>query len=147
MRRQLPTALAAAFAGLAVLVARGAFPRLAGYSIRPLIPGHTPSACAASRLYALVPFLPGVPSRKPPGANFYPEDMTRDEFETWAKALPEKDRVEARGFFTVIRRDRAPKSLKMIPYSVAYRTDLGHGAQLLRDAAPLTRHSSLTHSL
>ena len=32
-------------------------------------------------------FLPGVPPRKPLGANFYPEDMTREEFEAW----PAKD--------------------------------------------------------
>src|SRR5262249_52462375 len=28
-------------------------------------------------------FLPGVPATKPPGANFYPEDMTKAEFEAW----------------------------------------------------------------
>src|ERR1700734_1506599 len=32
-------------------------------------------------------FLPDVPARKPPGANFYPEDMTKEEFETWGKNL------------------------------------------------------------
>src|SRR5262245_25336664 len=30
-------------------------------------------------------FVPGVSARKPLGANFYPEDMTREEFEAWAK--------------------------------------------------------------
>src|SRR5437764_391257 len=32
-------------------------------------------------------FLPGVPSKKPAGANFYPEDMTKEEFESWIKTL------------------------------------------------------------
>ena len=32
-------------------------------------------------------FIPGVPERKPLGANFYPEDMTREEFEAWVKTL------------------------------------------------------------
>ena len=32
-------------------------------------------------------FLPGVPAVKPPGANFYPEDMTREEFGSWVKGL------------------------------------------------------------
>ncbi|HLZ93656.1 MAG TPA: hypothetical protein VKQ28_18260, partial [Candidatus Acidoferrum sp.] len=32
-------------------------------------------------------FLPGVPAKKPLGANFYPEDMTKEEFEVWAKTL------------------------------------------------------------
>ena len=33
-------------------------------------------------------FLPGVPAKKPAGANFYPEDMTKPEFEAWVKTLP-----------------------------------------------------------
>ena len=28
-------------------------------------------------------FIPGAPERKPLGANFYPEDMNREEFENW----------------------------------------------------------------
>ena len=50
-------------------------------------------------------FLPGVPERKPLGANFYPEDMTREEFEAWVKTLSAAEREQAIGFFTVIRRD------------------------------------------
>src|SRR5579863_606717 len=52
-------------------------------------------------------FLPGVPERKPLGANFYPEDMKREEFEAWVKTLPAAEREQAEGFFTVIRRDGA----------------------------------------
>ncbi len=48
-------------------------------------------------------FLPGVPPQKPAGANYYPEDMTRDEIESWVKTLPDARRHEATGFFTVIR--------------------------------------------
>src|SRR5580700_638869 len=48
-------------------------------------------------------FLPGAPPKKLPGANFYPEDMTRDEFETWAFKLPKAQQEQARGFFSVIR--------------------------------------------
>ena len=33
-------------------------------------------------------FLPDVPPKKLLGANFYPEDLTRDEFETWVAKLP-----------------------------------------------------------
>src|SRR5262245_21870603 len=32
-------------------------------------------------------FLPGVPEHKPLGANFYPEDMTKEEFESWVNTL------------------------------------------------------------
>jgi len=87
-------------------------------------------------------FLPGVPERKPAGANFYPEDMTREEFEAWAKGLPPAEREQAEGFFTVIRRD-AQKRLTMVPYSKAYATDLAKAAGLLRDAATLTDNASL----
>ena len=48
-------------------------------------------------------FLPGVPATKPPGANFYPEDMTKEEFEGWVKNLYPEARGYAEGFFTVIR--------------------------------------------
>src|SRR6185436_2093936 len=43
-------------------------------------------------------FLPDVPARKPMGANFYPEDMTREEFETWVKTLSATDKAQAEGF-------------------------------------------------
>ena len=78
-------------------------------------------------------FLPDVPKRKPLGANFYPEDMTREEFEAW----PQKDT----GFFTVIR--RSGKELRAIPYSVAYQESLSRAAKLLKEAAELTPNTSL----
>jgi hypothetical protein len=87
-------------------------------------------------------FLPGVPERKPLGANFYPEDMTRQEFESWAKSLPAAQREKAEGFFSVIRRG-ADKKLTIIPYSKAYGADLAKAASLLRDAANLTENASL----
>ncbi len=87
-------------------------------------------------------FLPGVPERKPLGANFYPEDMTREEFEAWAKTLPAAQRHEAKGFFTVIRRD-AGRKLTAVPYSKEYAADLKRAAGLLREAAALTDNASL----
>jgi hypothetical protein len=91
-------------------------------------------------------FLPGVPPRKPMGANFYPEDMTRDQFEAWTKSLSKPQREQAEGFFTVIRRD-AGKHLTAVPYSEAYSADLHHAAALLRDAAALTGNASLKNFL
>jgi hypothetical protein len=91
-------------------------------------------------------FIPGVPARKPLGANFYPEDMTKQEFENWVKTLPEAERAEAEGFFTLIRRGPERK-LKIVPYSEAYHDDLQRVAALLREAAALTTHSSLKRFL
>lgn len=87
-------------------------------------------------------FIPGVPERKPLGANFYPADMTREEFETWARSLPAAQREQAQGFFSVIRR-AADRKLQIVPYSKAYAADLAKAAALLRDAAALTDNASL----
>jgi hypothetical protein len=87
-------------------------------------------------------FIPDVPPRKPMGANFYPEDMTREEFEAWAKTLSKTEREQAEGFFTLIRRD-AGKRLTIVPYSKAYAADLAKAGGLLREAAALTENASL----
>lgn len=87
-------------------------------------------------------FLPGVPPKKLPGANFYPPDMTKEEFEIWVKTLPESGRREAEGFFSVIVRDSG-RRLAAVPYSKAYQTDLERAAKLLREAAAATENDSL----
>jgi hypothetical protein len=87
-------------------------------------------------------FLPGVPERKPLGANFYPENMARDEFNAWVKTLPAAEREQAEGFFTVIRRDTAGH-LTVVPYSREYAADLKRAAALLREAAAATDNASL----
>jgi hypothetical protein len=87
-------------------------------------------------------FLPGVPARKPPGANFYPEDMSKEEFESWTKTLSPESKAAAEGFFTVIRRDETHK-LRYLPYSAEYNRDLLPAAKLLREAAALTDNATL----
>jgi Peptidase family M49 len=87
-------------------------------------------------------FLPDVPERKPLGANFYPQDMSREEFEAWVKTLSAADRQLAEGFFTLIRRG-GNRQLTMTPYSKAYSSDLAKAAALLREAAALTENASL----
>lgn len=99
-----------------------------------------------SDLDAHAAFLPGVPARKPPGANFYPEDMTREQFETWVTTLPKPEREKAEGFFTVIRRDAAGK-LSAVPYSREYGAELKRCAQLLHEAAKLSTNESLRRFL
>ncbi len=90
-------------------------------------------------------FLPGVPAKKPVGANFYPEDMTKEEFEAWVKTLYPESKEQAEGFFTVIRRGTGKKlkNLKQVPYSDAYKSDLAKAAALLKEAAALTDNASL----
>src|SRR5579885_666011 len=87
-------------------------------------------------------FIPGVPERKPLGANFYPEDMKREEFESWVRTLDPAVRGQAEGFFTLIRRDSAHR-LTAVPYSQAYAAELTKIGGLLREAAALTDNASL----
>jgi Peptidase family M49 len=87
-------------------------------------------------------FLPDVPPKKLPGANFYPEDMTRAEFESWVKTLSGPDREHAESFFTVIRRGSG-RSLHSVPYSQEYKDNLAKAASLLEAAAGLTGNATL----
>jgi hypothetical protein len=94
-----------------------------------------------SRLDANEPFVPGVPP-KPPLASFYPDDMTKDEFNNWVQGLPEAERTRATGFFYVIRRAVGGR-LRAVPYSEEYRAQLEPAARLLREAAQLTTNRTL----
>ncbi len=91
-------------------------------------------------------FLPGVPERKPMGADFYPDNMTRETFEAWAKTLSPEARAQAESFFTVIRQG-ADGKLHYVPYSDAYKKDLTACARDLLDAAKATDNATLKHFL
>ena len=98
--------------------------------------------CPWSDLDGHTAFLPDVPPKKLPGANFYPPDMTKEEFESWVKSFPAAGRRAAEGFFTVITREDAGK-LTAVPYSKAYSKDLKRASRLLREAAALTDNQTL----
>jgi hypothetical protein len=87
------------------------------------------------------PFIAGVPPR-PPQANFYPADITKDEFNAWLSTLGPDEKARATGYFYVIRRDTAGK-LKSVPYNEEYREFLEPAAKLLREAAALTSDNTL----
>jgi hypothetical protein len=95
-----------------------------------------------SRLDHNEPFIDGVPRVKPPGANYYPEGMTKEEFLTWLATLPETERKSATGFYTIIRRG-PDRKLTIVPYSQEYRDLLVPAAALLREAAEYTDNASL----
>src|SRR2546426_1408521 len=73
-----------------------------------------------SRLDNNEPFIEGVPREKPPPANFYPDDITKDEFNSWLAGLPGSEKEKATGYFYTIRRD-ANRKLTTVPYSQEYR--------------------------
>jgi hypothetical protein len=76
------------------------------------------------------PFIEGV-GPKPAGANFYPADMTRDEFEAAATGAAAAD---LRSQYTLVRRD-ASGALQTVPYREAYRVHVEAAAAKLREAA------------
>ena len=94
-----------------------------------------------SQLDGNEPFIEGVPAR-PPQANFYPQDITKDEFNAWVNTLSPADKEKATGYFFVIRRDPGGK-LKSVPYSEEYGEFLGPAAKLLFEAATLTTNQTL----
>ncbi len=90
------------------------------------------------RLKAFEPFL-GI-ARHPAGAGFYPEDMTKGEFEAWIAAHP-GDRPAFTSPVTVIRRQGA--GLVALGYSKEYGDLLASAAAELRAAAAATSNPSL----
>jgi hypothetical protein len=82
---------------------------------------------------------------KPPGAGYYPADLTKAQFDAWVAAHP--DRAEAfRSGFTAIRRGEGGE-LIAVPYSQEYRGLLEPAAEHLRRAAAATSNASLRHFL
>ena len=80
----------------------------------------------------------------PPGAGFYPEDMSRQELESWLAQHP-ADRASFLSPTTVVRRQG--KSLVTVPYAREYARWLGPAARLLREAAKATGSASLRRFL
>lgn len=72
------------------------------------------------------PFVEGIGPR-PAGARFYPEDMTKEEFE--AADLPGKDSL-----YTLVQRNDTGE-LTVVPYHEAFASELAETATLLRKAA------------
>ncbi|HET7321720.1 MAG TPA: hypothetical protein VFI96_04425 [Longimicrobiaceae bacterium] len=86
------------------------------------------------------PFVAGTPP-KPAGANFYPHDITKAEFE---KAVAEggarADSLQSQ--YTLVRRDSTGR-LYAVPYHVAYHDALARAADDLRQAAELAEEPGL----
>ncbi|QIA08277.1 dipeptidyl-peptidase 3 family protein [Draconibacterium halophilum] len=86
------------------------------------------------RLNANNPFLPGY-DQKPAGANFYPADITKEEFKAW-------DDESKTSQYTLIRRDE-DGNLKSIPYHIAFKEEIKKATDLLLQAAELAEDAGL----
>ncbi|GFZ03992.1 nudix hydrolase homolog 3 [Actinidia rufa] len=108
------------------------------------------------------------PMLKPPGANFYPQDMDKREFELWMDKLTGDQKQDATGFFSVIKRQSETNldtflsenttssidhqvgfghDLYTVPYSQEYKNFLGKAAELLHKAGDLISSLSLKRLL
>lgn len=84
------------------------------------------------------PFIQGY-GEKPLGANFYPADMTRDEFTAFAS--DDKDSL-----YTVVRRNEQGE-LYTLPFSEVYANQLQQAGDLLLTAASLTENEKFKEYL
>lgn len=87
-----------------------------------------------NRLDGNAPFLTNV-GAKPAGANFYPEDMTKEDFE----AMDDNDKASQ---YTLIRRDDGG-NLYSVWFHEAYKNEIERTAALLRKAANLAEDAGL----
>lgn len=90
------------------------------------------------RLNSNTPFVAGF-GEKPKGARFYPEDMTRDEFENWNE--PSKTSL-----YTMISRNKEGK-LEAVPYHIAFQQEVTKASGLIRQAAGLAEDEGLRNYL
>jgi hypothetical protein len=96
------------------------------------------------RLDNNAPFIPGV-GPKPAGANFYPRDMTKDEFErAVAGGGPAADSLKS--LYTMVRRDASGR-LVAIPYARYFDAANQRAATKLRQAATLAEDPGLRRYL
>ena len=96
------------------------------------------------RLDDNAPFVPGF-GPKPAGANYYPSDMTKAEFES--AVASGGARVDSlKSLYTVVRRDAAGK-LYAIPFHQIFATQHQQAAAKLREAAALADDPGLKNYL
>lgn len=86
------------------------------------------------RLEENEPFVPGV-GPKPAGANFYPHDITKEEFEAW-------DSETKDDLYTLVRRDE-DGNLTTVPYHQAFEEQHKLASDKLKEAAQLAEDPGL----
>jgi len=86
------------------------------------------------RLRANEPFIDGI-GEKPIGAQYYPEDMTKEEFEAW-------DNPDKNSLYTFVRRDDSG-NLITIPFRDMFSEEVQSVSALLLDAAKLAEDPGL----
>lgn len=83
-------------------------------------------------------FIEGI-GEKPQGANFYPNDITKEEFEAWRNPLKNN-------LYTMVRRDTAGR-LQTIFYHEYFAEEVVKVSSLLREAAEICTNKSFKYYL
>ncbi len=94
------------------------------------------------RLEEFEPFMDVPPM--PLGAGFYPDDLTKEEFERYLTTHPEQKEALLNPY-TVVKREG--DSLNAVPYHEEYREFVEPASRLLEEAAELTDNRSLKRYL
>jgi hypothetical protein len=97
------------------------------------------------RLDNNAPFVPGVGAR-PAGANLYPHDITKAEFDSAVAKGPAAHVDSLKSQYTLVRR-AAGGGLEAVPYKVAFKTQNDSAAAKLRAAAALAEEGGLRRYL
>jgi hypothetical protein len=82
-----------------------------------------------------------IPEPKPAGANFYPSDMSIDEFQTWVSTLSTDLQKQAMSPYQLVR--RVNKQLTLQPYSIEYATYLSNASFYLNQASDLLSYQNI----
>jgi len=86
------------------------------------------------RLRENEPFISGY-GPKPLGAQFYPVDMTKEEFDNWQE--PEKT-----GSYSFVKRNKQG-DLYLVPYRELFKKEIQHASKLLLEASDLAEDPGL----
>ncbi|XP_030483065.2 nudix hydrolase 3 [Cannabis sativa] len=127
-----------------------------------------PEATIAVTGWKGLEYKAAFPVLKPPGANFYPPDMDKTEFELWKSSLTDEQKEDATGFFNVIKRRsefaldssiynktvddtehllHSAHDLYTVPFAQEYSSFLRKAAELLHKAGDLSSSPSLKRFL
>ncbi len=96
------------------------------------------------RLDGDAPVMDGV-AKKAPGANFYPNDMTKEEFEA-ACAKASDNGAALKSLYTIVRRAESG-GLVAVPYAQTWSERLTRASDLLKQAAALAEDPGLRRYL
>lgn len=96
------------------------------------------------RLDGNKPFVAGIGS-KPPGARFYPPDVTKEYFEKQVAAASKAQAAALKSSYTVVQHEGA--TLKAVPYSQFYGDILWPAAARMREAAKLASDAGFANYL